>query len=185
MTDVHQVRYEAHQKRKAGVLQSLLEERHSTRRFSPDPIGDEAMSLVVRAIETAPSSCDRKGVRYQVVADRDRKALLGGVLVGGVGWVHRAPVVVLLHADEAAYKAPGEVDYMPYLDAGVVVGQVYLAAQAAGLKVCYVNPQVREMNRQHFSNTFGPGIYCGAIALGWPHPDDAEGLPPLWVLETS
>lgn len=183
MSDVHQERYLEHQKRKAGVLQSLMEERHSSRRFDGEPVGDDAMSLVVYAIDTAPSSCDRKGVRYQVVADRDRKALLGGLLVGGVGWVHRAPVVLLLHADEAAYKAPGEIQYMPYLDAGVIVGQVYLAARAVGLKVCYVNPQIREMNRQHFAGTFGPGVYCGAIALGWPHPDDE--LPPLWVLETS
>lgn len=186
MTDAFQVRYEAHQKRKAGVLAQVLEDRHSTRRFSPEPVGDEAMSLVVRAIETAPSSCDRRGVRHQLVCDRDRKALLGGLLVGGTGWVHRAPVVVLLHADESAYKAPGELEYMPYLDAGVVVGQVYLAAQAVGLKVCYVNPQVRDFNKHHFAGVFGPGVYCGAIALGWPHPDDySEELPPLWVLETS
>lgn len=185
MTDVHQERYLKHQKRKAGVLAQVLEERHSTRRFSPEPVGDEVMSLVFQAIETAPSSCDRRGVRHQLVCDRDRKALLGGVLVGGVGWVHRAPVVILLHADEVAYKAPGELEYMPYLDAGVVVGQVYLAAQEAGLKVCYINPQIRDFNRQHFAGVFGPGVYCGAIAIGWPHESDADGLPPLWVLETS
>ncbi len=183
MSDVHQERYLKHQERKAGVLAQVLEERHSTRRFSPEPVGDEVMSLILKAVETAPSSCARRGVRHQLVCDRDRKALLGGVLVGGVGWVHRAPVVILLHAEEAAYKAPGELEYMPYLDAGVVVGQVYLAAQAAGLKVCFINPQVRDFNRSHFAGVFGPGIYCGAIALGHPHPDDE--LPPLWVLETS
>jgi Nitroreductase family. len=69
--------------------------------------------------------------------------------------------VLLLHADPDAYKAPGELAYMPYLDAGVMVGAMYLAATAHGLRCCYINPNIREHNRPHFETVFGPGIYCG------------------------
>jgi len=74
----------------------------------------------------------------------------------------------MLWADPAAYKAPGEIAYMPYLDAGVVVGAMYLAATASGLRACYINPNIRERNYAHFAAVFGEGIYCGALAVGWP-----------------
>src|SRR5690606_24707934 len=117
VSDEYQERYLAHQQRKREVLISLINERHSTRTFSDEPVG-EALDDLLRAGERAPSSCDRRGVAIHVVADRDSKALLGGVLVGGVGWVHRAPVVLLFMADPKAYKAGDEVAYMPYLDTG-------------------------------------------------------------------
>lgn len=166
--DRYQERYLAHQRRKAAVLRRLLLERHSERAYSDQPVTDEELSLVLEAADRAPSSCDRRGVNVRVVRARDDLALLGGLLVGGVGWVHRAPAVLMLWADPAAYKAPGEIAYMPYLDAGVVVGAMYLAATASGLRACYINPNIRERNYAHFAAVFGEGIYCGALAVGWP-----------------
>lgn len=187
MTDAFQVKYEAHQQRKAAVLKQLMEERHSERVFDQRPVGDEAMELILRAGELAPSSCDRKGVRVQVITDRDSKALLNGILVGGVGWIYRAPVVLLFHADPVAYKAGQEIEWNSYLDTGCMMGQMQLAAEAAGVKTCIVNPQVRPHNQQHFTNTFGPGLFTGALVIGHPVKSDEtnNGLPPLWVLETS
>lgn len=179
-TDIHQERYQAHQKRKRDTLTALLLERHSERAFDDRPVDPDALHLVRQAMHTAPSSCDRRGLVSHEVTDRDSKAILGGLLVGGVGWVHRAPLVVLLWGDPAAYKAPGEIAFMPYLDAGAVVGQALLAATAAGLAACYVNPSVRPDHRFAFNQLFCPlpydrefhgnPVYCGAVALGHPHP---------------
>lgn len=166
--DCYQERYVAHQARKREVLRRLLEERHSERVFVEREVTEGDLVPVMDAATSAPSSCDRRGVVVTVVRGRDELALLGGLLVGGVGWIHRAPVVLLLHGDPAAYKAPGEIDYMPYLDAGVMVGMMQLAAQAAGLRSCFVNPNIREHNRAHFRHMFGTGVYCGALAVGWP-----------------
>jgi len=121
--DRYQQRYLEHQQRKRTVLVGLLQERHSERAFADKPLGPELHAEFASAYERSPSSCDRRGVTYTTVTDRDRLELLGGMLVGGVGWVHRAPVVLLLFADLTAYKAPGEATRMPYLDAGVIVGQ--------------------------------------------------------------
>jgi nitroreductase len=74
----------------------------------------------------------------------------------------------LIFADSGVYRAPGELDFMPYLDAGVVIGHLYLAATAAGLSCCYTNPNIRDINRLHFAETFGAGVFCGAFAAGWP-----------------
>ena len=37
-----------------------------------------------------------------------------------------------------------------------------------GLATAYVNPSIREFNRDHFKKLFGEGIFCGAIAIGHP-----------------
>lgn len=167
--DPYQGRYLAHQQRKAAVLRELLRERHSERMFADVPLTDAELSPLLEAAERAPSSCDRRGVAVRVVRGRDDLALLGGLLVGGVGWVHRAPVVLLLQADPAAYKAAGEINYMPYLDAGAMVGQMSLAAAASGLRCCFVNPNIRQRDRGHFDGVFGRGtLHCGALAVGWP-----------------
>lgn len=180
MTDDYQRRYEAHQARKRETLRALLVERHSERMFAERDVTSEDLALVMKAAQAAPSSCNRHGVTVTAVRGRDDLALLGGLLVGGVGWIHRAPVVLLLHGDPVAYRAPGELAYMPFLDAGVMVGAMQLAAEAARLATCFVNPNVREHNRSHFAQRFGGGVYCGALAVGWPRGGDPE-----WVRDTS
>lgn len=173
MTDIYQERYLAHQARKRDVLAALVYERHSMRRFADGPVDPDDLVALLDVVRLAPSSCDRKGLRALVIDDRDTLALLGGLLVGGVGWIHRAPAVFLLLADRAAYKAGDEIKYMPFLDAGVAAGQLALAAEALGLKACFVNPNVREAHRPLFRVRFGDDeILCGAFAVGRPHPDD-------------
>lgn len=166
MEDTYQERYLAHQKRKKDVLVALINERHSNRLFSDDPLHPMILDTLIESAQKCPSSCDRHGVKLSLVTDRDKKALLGGLLVGGVGWIHRAPAVILLIADPVAYKAGNEIEYMPYLDAGVIVGQLYLYATALDLHCAFANPNIREFNKAHFSEVFGDGVFCGAFAVG-------------------
>lgn len=177
--DQYQQRYLEHQARKSKVLAKLLVERHSTRMFDDRPLSTDQYGLLAKSIECAPSSCDRRGVYATPHTDRDTKALLGGLLVGGVGWVHRAPLIFLLFADPAAYKAGDEIRYMPYLDAGVIVGHLGLTAAAANLVGSFVNPNIREAHRPLFEQRFGPDLFCGAYAVGRPRDE------PPWVQETS
>jgi len=94
--------------------------------------------------------------------------MLERLLVGGSDWLFNASIILLLFADMRAYKSPAEIDFMPWLDAGFVAENVYLAAEALGLGCCYVNPNIREQNIASFNETFNPlGFrFCGALALG-------------------
>lgn len=166
--DPYQERYLAHQKRKKEVLRRIIQERHSDRLFSDEDVPLSVIEEIVATTDFCPSSCDRHGVQVKIVDQRDDKELLGGILVGGVGWVHRAKYVLLLMGDSLAYKARNEATYMPYLDAGVMVQQLTLATTAYDLAGCFVNPNVREQNVEHFQNVFGEGIFCGAFAIGKP-----------------
>lgn len=168
MQDQFQERYLAHQKRKSKVLREIIEERHSNRIFSPEPVRQEDIQKIQDSTIYCPSSCDRKAVYTELVVDRDDKNFLGGVLVGGVGWIHRAPAILLLFADRQAYKAGDEYLYMPYLDAGVVIQNLYLTATSMDIHCAYANPNIRDKHKPFFSSVYGESIFCGAFAFGYP-----------------
>ena len=181
----YQKRYLAHQTHpgsKRDELIQLMKERHSNRRFDDKAIDEAILSKITDVARYCPSSCDRFGVRIKVVRDRDSKALLNGLLVGGVGFVYRAPVVLMLFADPSAYVGGDngdEIEYNSYIDAGVIVQQIMLAATASELHSVFINPQIRKNNRAFFYERFKPkewedAQFCGAICLGYPHKDPIE-----------
>lgn len=183
--DIYQKRYLEHQARKAKSLTSdygvkvkphkrketesffkILESRSSQRVFNREELTAEELYHILKAIDLSPSSCSRKGVGVKIITERDDKDLLSGLLVGGVGWMNRGQVILLLEADMLAYKNPAERDTMPYLDAGVIIQTAYLSAEALNIGCCYVNPNVREKNQEFFKERFGIEMFLGAIVLG-------------------
>jgi len=182
--DVYQERYLAHQKRKLLMLSKrketytdqeidsflmILRNRRSQRVFNEQPIGMIDIIGICQAIDLAPSSCDRRAITVTLVNDKERKDKLSEFLVGGRDWLQNADTILLLLADMIAYKSPAEVDYMPYLDAGVIVENIYLAGEALGIGVCFVNPNVRKSDLEAFNKLFvDKGFrFCGAVALGY------------------
>ncbi len=141
-----------------------MRKRHSDRVFSDERVSFDELKTIVDAVNMVPSSCDRQGVYLKTESHRNGKEILGGLLVGGVGWIHRANKILLIFASKEAYKE--NLFYMPYLDAGVVIQQIYLVCTAIKLKCCYVNPNVRTMNVPHFEKLYGRDVFCGAMAIG-------------------
>ncbi len=187
--DIYQERYLAHQKRKGESLTStygskafrkynkkeqkvffdILKSRRSQRSFNNTELSTKELNTILEAIKTTPSSCGRRGVDVAIHTHRDEKAILAGLLVGGVGWLHRGQAILLLFADKKCYKNPVEIDTMPYLDAGVMIQAAYLAAEAMNIGCCFVNPNVRKENQGFFFERFimdSDKIFCGAIVLG-------------------
>ncbi|HCC67904.1 TPA: hypothetical protein DEP90_01660 [Patescibacteria group bacterium] len=184
--DVFQERYLAHQERKKRILTNnfgnrkwkvytpeeqqtfleVLRGRCSQRSFNREDID---ITPILEAITEAPSSCDRHGILTSAITQRDEKDLLSGLLVGGVGWINRANTILLLKADMDCYKSPAEKDNMPYLDAGVIIQTVYLTAEVMNIGCCYVNPNIRDKNKDFFYDRFDikeNEVFCGALALG-------------------
>lgn len=180
----YQDRYLKHQKRKkeclsgrydkeirypkatSDVLKGIFAGRNSSRVFSGEEVTDDELEYILSLVDTSPSSCDRKAVGWVIIDDRQDKEILSGLLVGGVGWIHRADKIVLLLADMVAYGSPAERDFMPYLDAGVLIQSFYLASEVLGVKCCYVNPNIREQNKKIFNKYNEGKLFCGAIVLG-------------------
>lgn len=184
--DIFQARYEAHQKRKAEMFTSkygtdkwhkyskkeqetfdkVIKNRCSQRTFNREPVN---INEILDLAKHRPSSCDRKAITMKVITSRDEKDLLSGLLVGGVGWCHRADKIILLLAENIAYKAGNEIEFMPYLDAGVLVQNVYLICESRNVGCCYINPNIRKENKELFIQRFQDTrnqTFCGALALG-------------------
>lgn len=190
--DMYQWYYLDHQKRKKALLscnsrtgrvergfQEVLIERRSQRIFTSEWIDRETMGLLLESAVYAPSSCNRQAVWIQRVEDREDIECLSKILVGGKDWLEHAPSVILLWADMLAYKSPAEQTFMPYLDIGVMVQTLLLAAEDCDLGACYVNPNVRKDFTAYFKEHFvhrESHIFGGAIALG--HYDLKAETPP-------
>lgn len=182
--DKYQQRYLIHQQHKKIQLQSnyglnikgkgdktmqdfyiqLLKNRRSQRLYNSEPVTDEEINFLLSCAVESPSSCNRQAVNLKMIDKRDEKELLAGILVGGVGWCHRADKILLIFGQKIAYKE--NLDYMPFLDAGVLIFNIYLACEALGLGCCFINPNIRADNISIFQKRFGDNIFCGAIAIG-------------------
>jgi hypothetical protein len=167
MIDKHQVRYLKHQNRKKTVLKKIIKNHYSERMFSDNVVDEKTIKTLIDSIQLLPSSCDRHGIYIKPISSRDDKNLLSGLLVGGVGWIHRASHIFLLFANPSTYKE--KLLYMPYLDAGVVIMGLYEQVKKLSIRGCYVNPQVRGENQIYFKDRFGYDIFCGAFGVGHEH----------------
>lgn len=181
----YQGRYVRHQERKKDQLMyskglhmqlrhvpelfEALDRRRSQRVFNKEQITALELDQILTAATMSPNSCNRHGVLVRIVSERRDKELLGGVLVGGVGWVHRAHTVILFLADPIAYASPNEKDFMHYCDVGFKAMSMWLVAETLGIGACYINPNLG--NKDVFIKNFGKHedrelIFCGALALG-------------------
>ena len=140
-----------YKKNEIMAVKKVFKNRSSDRVFSGESVD---IKEVLEMVDTSPSSCNRKGVKYKIIEDREDKEILSGLLVGGVGWIYRANKIVLIYTDMEAYKSPAEKDFMPYLDAGVLIQSFYLSCEVMELKSCCVNPNIRKQNKEFFNKKF-------------------------------
>lgn len=179
----YQARYERHQQKKKHQLMfgqgqeseklpenysltDLLYFRRSQRVFDRKVVDEKDLEEILKTAETSPSSCNRHGLKLKVVRNRDDKELLGGILVGGAGWVHRADTIVLFLADPEAYASPREKEFMHYADVGFTAMPMWLMAETKGIGAAYLNPNVSHPDVMSLKFS-GEKIFCGALALGY------------------
>ncbi|MPM97261.1 hypothetical protein SDC9_144434 [bioreactor metagenome] len=55
---------------------------------------------------------------------------------------------------------------MPFLDTGFLAMNAYLACESINIGCCYINPNIREENKEIFRKKFGKKTFCGALAIG-------------------
>lgn len=190
--DVFQERYLNHQERKTKSLEekngvdkidySVLEKttlkeiminRRSQRIFNDEKIIPEDFRDILLSVKVAPSSCNRQAIYLKEIEPMDAEVYL----VGGKKWIDKAYRVFLLFGSKEAYKSINEIGFMPFLDAGFVGQNIYLMCEALGIGCCYVNPNIREENKQSFIDKYGDDYFCGAVALG--KYDKKSKKPPL------
>jgi len=184
--DIYQKRYLNHQKRKADFIKNgygddltyydsrirfhlfnILDNRRSQRVFNDEPITEDMFIKLIAAMEMAPSSCDRRGVKGRFVKNRNEIEDISKRLVGGRGWADKAKAMILLYADMRAYKSPVEKDYMPYLDTGFMGQNIYLVCETHTLGCCFINPNVKDKKTFDARYLTKHQRLMGVMALGY------------------
>lgn len=181
--DKYQERYLKHQENKKNTIVNNIGEkykphknfydfwkiiisRRSQRIFNDKEISLEDKEILIQSIVEAPSSCNRQAIEPLETIDLDN---LDRLLVGGKNWIKNAKYAILLFANMEAYKSPNEIEFMPYLDAGFAGQNLYLTAEALNIGVCYINPNIREEDKEEFNRLFNLDNkkFCGTMVFGY------------------
>ena len=112
--------------------------RLTVREFKPDPVPDEVVQKMLRAVQWAPSSRNRQPWRLVVVRDKDMLRKIGSIASSG-RFVADAPMAIAVAMENAD---------RPDLDTGRAVQQMELVAWEEGLGTCFVGLRLAEQNRQ-------------------------------------
>lgn len=168
MKDIYQERYLEHIDRKQKYecvgnykhsnkdiisLLDVMQHRRSQRVFNFEDITEKELDLIKFSVINAPSSCNRQAIYLK----EEKPEYIEKHFRGANKWGKNASKCYLVLAHKEAYKNPKELPFMPYLDAGVVVENIYLMCEVLNIGCCFVNPNC---------NLEFEDYICGAIMLG-------------------
>jgi nitroreductase len=176
-------------------FQETVDRRRMVRNYTEDPVHRETIERILDTARRAPSAGFSQGQRFVVVTDQRTRtsiAELGGepgyVAQGFDPWMSRAPIHVVVCADERAYHAryqePDKVDEegremdwpVPYwhIDAGAALMLLLLAVVDEGLAA-----GIFGTHRLHgLKELLGipAGVHpIGIVTVGHPAPDRRSG----------
>lgn len=171
----------------------VLHEHRSVRRYLPDPVSDEVLSLLISAAQSAPTSSNLQVWSVVAVRDPERKARLAA-LAGDQEHIRQAPVLLVWTADVARLRALAadrdteltgadylETSYVAFLDAALAAQNALVAAESLGLGTVYIGA-IRN-NPEQVAAELGlpPGVFAVVgLVVGVPDPaEDARVKPRL------
>lgn len=167
------------------VLEAIRE-RSSTRGYTPEPLTEEELDILLQAGLQAPTAANRQEIHFTLLSGSHpllqeleaEKNRLRQITAPAHNFYYEAPTVVIISAD-STYKWGS-------LDAGIAVENMALAAQSLGLGSLIIGCILDAMQgekKAHFAEAlkFPPAYeYKIAIALGHkavtkePHTYDAK-----------
>ncbi|THF59281.1 nitroreductase family protein [Pseudothauera rhizosphaerae] len=131
------------------VIDHLLGHR-SVRRYLPDPVGDDQLTAIVAAAQSAATSSNLQAWSVVAVRSAETRAALAEV-AGGQAHVRAAPLQLvwladlarLAHVAEGAGRPHGALDYLEMfvigaVDAALAAQNALAAAESLGLSGCYI-----------------------------------------------
>lgn len=106
--------------------------RRSIRKYTPQPVGEDTLDLLLRAAFVSPSAGDQRPWHFVVVGDRDTLKNMARRMEGAE-MLESAALGLLICADPGLEKIPG---FWPQ-DCSACAENVLLAAHALGLGACW------------------------------------------------
>ncbi len=150
-----------------------IRERSSTRGYTPEPLTEEELDILLQAGLQAPTAANRQEIHFTVLPGshpilqelEEEKNRLRDITSPTHNFYYEAPTVVIISAD-STYKWGS-------LDAGIAVENMALAAESLGLGNliigCILDAMMGE-KKAHFSDALKfPSSYEYKIAIAFGH----------------
>ncbi len=136
----------------------LQHAHHSIRSYRDDNVSDEMLDAIIRAAWHAPTSMNAQEISLVVVRDAEKRAHIAE-LAGGQAWIKQAPVFITIVMDfnktDMGVRKAGQTQVIhesmegfgvAAVDAGIMLGNLMIAARSLGLGVVPIggirrNPQ--------------------------------------------
>lgn len=173
------------------VAQSLLAHR-SIRKYSPKPVSEEMLDLILKCAQAAPNSINGQQISVIVIRDQLKRDRIAEV-TGSQAWIAEAPVFLLFvmdyHRAAIATQLQGkelvitesiESIMVGSVDVGIALGTAVAVAESYGLGTVPIGGVRR--NPEEIIDIAGLPEYvypvCGLV-IGHPadHPDQKPRIP--------
>lgn len=116
-------------------LMELMGQRYSCRRFTDEQLTDEELATILEAGRIAPSACNNQPWRFIVLQSEEELAKVDACSKCRYG----AQTVILVCFDkEASAKNPDVTPDYGWIDCGLALMQMALAAENLGIASCIV-----------------------------------------------
>lgn len=156
---------------KASVfLKDIVETRRSIRSFRPEPIERDLLHQILRAGLWAPTGCNRQGVEYLVLKDRDDIQFCQKIAGEGYPFPSQASFNVVVLIDPRGYALPVQ-RHMAFLEGGAAVQNILLTAHSLGVGSCWLFWDNTDANHRKFVERFCLERWLlpvAMISLGYP-----------------
>ncbi len=114
----------------------LVEKRRSVRRYKTDPVPREILERLGRAVELAPSACNKQPCKIKIVTN---KAMLDAIRAACPQLVLKdvTAIAAVIGNPADAWRRPEGESIIP-VDAAIAMEHLILAATEEGLGTCWV-----------------------------------------------
>ena len=158
----------------------VIEGRFSYRGYKDEPIKQESLDRIARAVSLAPTACNLQPFEILVVLNDELRSKIAAVYPKE--WLAEAPAIVVAIGDSENSWQRLEGDSIVDVDMGIVLEHLVLAAQAEGLGTCWICAY----DRKQMDSVMGLSGSKSVIAitpLGYPKeemkPEDRRERKPI------
>jgi len=169
---------------------NLLTAHESIRRYRPDPVPEAALTAILTAARSAPTSSNLQAYSIVVVTDAGRRERLAE-FAGGQRYVADTPVFLVFCADIARLQKVSrrqdrefaartlEMFLLASLDAGLAMQNAIVAAESLGLGTCCIGSLRNDPAGVAAELGLPQGVFAvSGLCLGYEQPDSRRGVKP-------
>ena len=116
----------------------LVEQRHSVRKYKPDPVPQKKLQAILETVRMAPSAHNFQPFRLLVIKTAGREAELKRIYKAA--WFVQPPLIIALCGvlDEAWERRRSDGKRYLDVDAAIAFDHLILAATEEGLGTCWI-----------------------------------------------